>query len=222
LNSLYLAGEVRLLPANAGPSRLNILTIAGSTNNWTGQLDLTSNALILQTAGGANKSAALAAVQNQILSGRAGGTWQGRGITSATVAGDTVNLGLALADNGDLGYTSFRGQPVDTNSLIITQALLGDATLDNKVDAFDLNKVAASWQQSGKLWSGGDFTGDGVVNAFDLNLLAAHWQASISGSLQAALSALPIAVPEPATLACFLAGLPVLTIRRRATARGTR
>src|SRR4029078_288890 len=93
---------------------------------------------------------------------------------------------LALVDVGDLGLTAYRGQTgLDANSTIVVVAPNGDPTLDNKVDALDLNILASHWQlPAGALWSAGDFNGDGKVDALDLNILSGHWQ--FAGYLHAA------------------------------------
>jgi autotransporter-associated beta strand protein len=200
----------------AGASKLSSLVIAGSTDAWSGKLDLTNNALILTSPDATAKATLAARVKNQIGTGLAGGN----GITSSTVDANTT---LALADNADLNLAAYRGQTgLNANSLIVVQARFGDATLDGVVDAFDLNLLAAHWQQaSGAFWSAGDFTGDGAVDAFDLNVLAANWQFGVGGSLQAALAAFPVfgdavaAVPEPASLAVLALGGAALLGRRR-------
>ena len=67
--------------------------------------------------------------------------------------------------------------------------LPGDANLDGKVDAADLNVLAQNWQRSdGVDWEGGDFTGDGRVDAADLNVLAQNWLAGIDDDIAIAIS----------------------------------
>ena len=65
------------------------------------------------------------------------------------------------------------------------------------MDAFDLNILAAHWQQTEGLWSRGDFTGDGKVDAFDLNALASNWQYP-NNVVQAFYEALPQFAPPSA------------------------
>jgi hypothetical protein len=230
--SLSLGGNA-ILNTGGGASSTETLTIAGAPNAWTGQLDLANDALVLRTTA-ATKDSTLATVQNQLLTGRdngTAGTFTGTGITSSTLASaatsGTLTSALALADNADLGLITFRGQTgLTADNLILTVARLGDANLDLQVDAFDLNLLAAHWQQSsGALWSAGDFTGDGAVNAFDLNALAANWQFGVTGtglqSFTAALADYPLLaaavaqVPEPATLAVMPAAALLLLRRRR-------
>jgi len=85
---------------------------------------------------------------------------------------------------------------------------VGDANGDGKIDAFDLNIVAAHWQQNALGGpTVGDFTGsingpDGKVNAFDLNLIAAHWQEGVtpvSGNAASGTLASPF-VENPSTV----------------------
>jgi hypothetical protein len=220
-----LGGKVSL--NNNAATRVESLSFAGNPGAWQGQLDLHNSALVLQTTSNSDKDARIPTLLSQIASAWAGGPgdpWTGPGITSSTAAADSANFAVALADNAALGYTTFRGQLVDANSLLITPALFGDANLDLAVDAFDLNLLAAHWQQpANALWSDGDFNADGVVNAFDLNLLAAHWQStsllsasplSIQDSgLRTQDSVPPSPIPEPTSL--LLLALPSLTLLRR-------
>ena len=47
---------------------------------------------------------------------------------------------------------------------------LGDATLDGKVEAIDLNLLGVFWQNNTVTsWGQGDFDGNGIVNVNDLN-----------------------------------------------------
>ena len=111
---------------------------------------------------------------------------------------------------------------VDTVNDVVTVVTTapGDANLDFKVDAGDLNQLALHWQQGGQDWFTGDFNGDGFVNAGDLNLLALNWQFGVGGlpslvsfddAWSDALAA--AAVPEPSMWG--LVGLGALTLLTR-------
>ena len=89
----------------------------------------------------------------------------------------------------------------------------GDANLDGKVDARDLNVIALNWQQSGNGWSDGNFvTSDnrvrfGHVNSADLASIGLNWRKSISLA--------PNAVSEPtASWQLLMAALLFISRRR--------
>ncbi len=226
-NSLRIGGTTIV---NIPVASTGTLTLEGATNAWTGQLDLMNNAMVVKPTA-ASKAGVISTLQNQINYGHNNGTagaWTGLGITSSTVAANATTgsptLTVVLADNADLKYTSFRGAAVDSNSLIVATAHNGDATLDNKVDSLDLTTMAAHWQQpSAALWSAGDFTGDGKVDSLDLSVLAANWQfgTGLTASLSAALAqfpqfgAVPVAVPEPASIGVLVPGVWLLARRGR-------
>ena len=92
--------------------------------------------------------------------------------------------------------------------------LQGDANLDGRVDASDLNQLGLSWQQPVSTWSVGDFTADGVVDAGDLNLVGLSWQQSIAMASKA--------VPEPAAVWLILGALLWPVGRRSFDLRKTR
>jgi len=223
--NLTLLGHHIIRPngSNNGASLLLALQFGGTPASPSGRLDINDNLLVVQREFG-HEAETLANLQAELAAGRNGGAWNGPGITSTTVAANATTssptLTLALADNADLQLSELRGLPLNPGSLLIVQATYGDANLDQKVDSFDLNLLAAHWQQpANALWSAGDFNNDGKVDSFDLNLLAANWQSGTS--LEAALAQLPITnyqlqpppspIPEPASLYTLaLAALPLL------------
>lgn len=212
-------GTVRL----ATPGALKVRSLAGGPMAGAGRpawasLDLGGSKLILQTTGDADKTAKVGEVLAAIHSARdtgTGGRWTGQGITSATAAADPERLTVGLFDNADLDLALFGGAAVDGNSLLLAVVPAGDATVDGRVDLFDLKVVAEHWQASSNFTdSQGDFTQDGRVDAFDLNVLAGNWQFGVgAGGMMAA-------VPEPTGLGILLGGLGLL-VRRRGR-RGTR
>ena len=68
--------------------------------------------------------------------------------------------------------------------------LRGDANLDGRVDAADLNVVGQNWlAQSNQLgWGGGDFNCDGRVDPNDLNELGQNWLFGVARAPQAPLA----------------------------------
>jgi hypothetical protein len=98
-----------------------------------------------------------------------------------------INTGNAPAEF-DLDGNSVVDQ-ADVRFLVqdILGTFLGDANLDGRVDATDLNQVGLNWLETNVAgWQSGDFNGDGVVNAMDLNVLGLNWR---SGEAAAAAPA---------------------------------
>jgi hypothetical protein len=83
----------------------------------------------------------------------------------------------------------------------------GDADLNGRVDAPDLNALALRWLDVGvSSWANGDFDGNGGVNAADLNQIGLHWQHGVAAA---------ISVPEPGTFGVVLWWLGILSISAR-------
>ena len=91
----------------------------------------------------------------------------------------------------------------------LRETFVGDANLDGRVDAADLNALALHWREEVASWEQGDFNGDGLANAADLNDLALNWRRV---DLEAA------AVPESGTWRPLGIGLLWLMRRRRVRA----
>ena len=63
----------------------------------------------------------------------------------------------------------------------ILATFMGDANLDGRVDALDINVIGINWQRTGDClrWSDGNFDGNQDVDALDLNVLGINWQKGI-------------------------------------------
>ncbi len=185
--ALTIGGTVELDSSPVGSPtvlQLSKLYISGSTNNWTGKLDLANNALVGNY--GSTGQINLAQITNQVKSGFAGGTWRGNGITSSAAAADTSHLtalGVILnsVDGTTYGnplYTSFNGVSVYTSDILVEDTYYGDANLDGEVDGSDYSRIDAAFlnnQNSSNAamtgWYNGDFNYDGVINGSDYTLI---------------------------------------------------
>jgi len=93
----------------------------------------------------------------------------GTGITSSAFANDpNYSTVLGIAANVELGYTSFSGQTVDENDLLIKYTYYGDAELNGSVDsATDFDLYITGLTSGGSLggWLHGDFDYNGNVDS---------------------------------------------------------
>jgi hypothetical protein len=153
----------------------NALSIAGSTDNWLGILDLSNNGLIVHNGN-------LPTITNQIkagFDGSAGGNWQGEGITSSAVANDPSHLtSLGVVQNSANGapsgpalYPHFASQPVVNSDVLVTDTFFGDANLDGRVDGSDYTRIDNGYLTNAMGWFNGDFNYDGVINGSDYTLV---------------------------------------------------
>ncbi len=207
------------------------VTVLGLNVNG-GTFNVASSTLIDEPL--SSKSSEISNLQSLAQRGQNGGTWTGQGITSSTVAADaatatvhTYHTVVAILDNGALPvserFTSFAGQPVDANSIIVTRALAGDANLDGTVNNTDLVALLTHFGESGQTQATGDYNGDGTVNNTDLVALLTDYGQSLPGSFSlepgdtretpGLEGAAP--VPEAGALALLLSGLPLLMRKRR-------
>jgi PEP-CTERM motif-containing protein len=230
-DSVSVSGRLNLTPngTNAGTSSSQSLTTPG-----TGVIDIANNDLIVRSTA-ATKDAEHAAIQADIVSGQNGvdaaliTKWDGPGIISTTAR--TTNLGqgfdltaVGVIRNSDLNttipgsaYTTFDGQTVSVDDILVKYTYTGDANLSGAVTFDDYvgmdNAFFGLIPNLG--WATGDINFDGVINFDDYSKVdqAFFFQgAPLAGESGVA------AVPEPGTwlfaALASLAGL-ITWFRRR-------
>ena len=166
-----------------------------------GVLDLADNDLIIH-ATAETRSDVLGQVCAWIKSGRAGGTWSGKGIVSSV--GQTGHFpGLAAVVNEKLYggpiVPSLGGEALTTNDIIVTYTYDVDMNLDGVVNADDYFLIDSNFIPQAKGYQNGDFNYDGVVNADDYFLIDSVFLGQ-TGPLAGGESAAATthAAPEPA------------------------
>jgi hypothetical protein len=205
------AGTLRLAQSAGAPvvSRTNRIIMAGTTDAWTGRIDVTNNAIIIDVAdptlGGTDQ---LSLQENRLKQGFAGGSWNGNGISSSTAAANPGHA-VGIVSATDIGSpTTYLGEPIDATTVLIRYTRAGDANLDGITNIGDFSIVGANFNQAGR-WATGDVNYDGQVNIGDFSLVAANFNQSAAEP-----AARGGAVPEPASLS-LLAAAGLMGLRRR-------
>jgi hypothetical protein len=160
------------------PGSQKVLVTDNIFNVNSGQIDLTTNGLIVAPGGGVGS---LDPAHQALANGYNGGAWNGNGIMSSTAA-VTPGRAVGMALSGGIGIGTFMGVPVSSSSLVMRYTYAGDANLDQQVNIADLGILAANWQATPRYWHQGNFNYDDAVNIADLGILAANWQAGATFS----------------------------------------
>src|SRR5205814_7114889 len=118
-------------------------------------------------------------------------------------------------------YTSFEGQTVNANDVLVKYTWFGDADLDGKVTSNDYFQIDTGFLAGRTGWINGDFDYNGVINSNDYFLIDSAFLAQGSTVLVPVASAASVplsgvtAVPEPATFGVLAAAGAGLLVRRR-------
>ncbi|HEV8606351.1 MAG TPA: right-handed parallel beta-helix repeat-containing protein [Tepidisphaeraceae bacterium] len=156
--SLSITGAARVnLLANGN----RFLKTSGLTISATAGLNLVDNDLIFQSTAGA-KTADLAALTSLITTGRAGGAWNGNGISSSAAAADSLRsttLGVIVNDAGGgiVIRGALDGQTVDANTILIKYTYTGDTDFDGDIDPDDYAHIDAGLAAHLTGYRNGDF-----------------------------------------------------------------
>ena len=203
------SGSQLTLESATAASKVAALSFDGSTNAWQGTLDLTNSSLIVE-ASSVTRQTVLDTILNQIRTGRNSGAtrWAGQAITSSTAADDSTRIsgiGAILNDDGSgtVLYSTFFGQPVDINSILIRYTFNGDLNLDGDIDSDDYALLDAGFAQKLTGWANGDLDYSGTINADDFFLIDLAF--ANQSTLPAPLALAPMNVPEPSFVAWIAA-----------------
>jgi hypothetical protein len=196
LASLSLADNAKL--TFAAPAQFLRAAGLGISSNAT--LDLGDDSLIVD-ATAQNRAALLATLGGLLNSGRNGGSWSGKGITSSSAASDPnhlTTLAALLNDRGDGSplYANFAGETVDNNAILLKKTLNGDTDLNGKIDADDYFNIDRGFSQKRIGWQNGDFDYSGSVDADDYFLIDKSFL-----SQPHAVPAAPFSAASPASAA---------------------
>jgi hypothetical protein len=213
-------------------SLLGTLSIAGAAAAPTAQLDLGSNAIVVDYTGVSPASA----IRSQLIAGRGGAglgaTWTGQGIASSTAgAAEPETRSVGYAENASLplgAYTTFRGRTVDDTSLLLAYTRTGDANLDGVVNDDDVTIVGATYAPGvpQPSWALGDFDFNGFVDDDDVTLLGVFYDPTAEPLVApvAVASNGIAAVPEPHSMVYATSAIALLLASpycRKKARRGT-
>jgi autotransporter-associated beta strand protein len=199
-----------------------------------GNLDLASNAMVVDVAPGA-ETATLTTVRQATLSAFAAGAWTGNGLRSASVtAANRQAIGFGLPADVPTAVTGglFYGAAADDSSVVVRTTVAGDATLDSVVNFDDLLALAKSYNRTDAYWARGDFDYNAIVNFDDLLILAKNYNqvaaaptvpsASAAFNADVAAAFAQAAVPEPAAAGILCGAALALAGGRRRRRRRDR
>ena len=198
-----------------------VLDTGSLTIEANGKLDLAGNKAIIRAGNlGTWNGSAYTGLTGLIASGRNGGNWAGVGIvTSDPRATDNGLATLAIARAGDIARTSFSGEPLDTDDVIVALTWGGDANLDGKINVDDYGRIDANVASSGSVfgYAAGDFNFDGKINVDDYGIIdgniSRQGEPFATGASVAPDSL--SAIPEPAAMSLFSLATLAMSRRRR-------
>jgi hypothetical protein len=193
-------------------------------------LDLNNNSLVIDYTGPIGTK--LSDVTAQIRSGRDGrdgndqAKWNGKGIITtagraANVAAMTDFYNIGAINNADLdvvgigtSHSTFAGQTVTANTVLVKYTYSGDADLSGIVDGDDytywLGGFLGLTDPAAQGWLRGDFNYDGRVDGDDYT----QWlNAFLLAGPPLCRAAGPAPVPEPATMHLLLLGALIVLWR---------
>ncbi len=163
------AGLVRL---SSGGNKVIVTQSVSVDAAANSKLDLTNNDMIIEYGADASPYYSVASLISTWASNNNAYDLAGSGITSSIAQIDynvTAMTVLGFADNSLLTLSSFAGETVSANSVLVKYTYFGDANLDGLVDGDDYALIDTGFNSSGALsgWLFGDFTYDGFIDTID-------------------------------------------------------
>ena len=219
--TLTLNGNLSLIAGATAGDVARTSQIATLAFGSAGRINVTNNALIINTIG-TNTRASLEARVKLGYNGGLNNGGTGSTIFSSTAAGVTSAVTLVgVADSTDLGSPAsgtFNGAAYTTASTFIRYTFAGDADLSGTVTSTDFNQLVAGYGKSDATvrWYTGDTNYDGTVDTVDFARLIGSFGRTLPAAGPASLPGIApgALVPEPATLS-LLATAGALRLRRR-------
>lgn len=141
----------------------NVLNVNSLSLGGGAKLDLRDNSMQVHYGAGSDP---MAAIRSWMVSGYAGGAFNGAGLNTGSADGQH---GLGYADSAD-GVVA----GLAAHTVLVKYALYGDANLDGHVDFNDLLMEAQNYGKNpgASMWDQGDTNYDGNVNFNDLLKMA--------------------------------------------------
>jgi hypothetical protein len=184
--NLIISNATLQLAAGGGASSISSLTIYG-----TGDLDLTNNILKINYGTSATPVATIA---GYLATGYNGGSWNGTGIVSSSVA--ALNLSqsaliysIGYADGAD-GITG-----VPSGEIEIMPTFAGDAKMQGNVVFGDFQLLSQYFGQTGTSWDEGNFTYGSTTNFGDFQLLSQNFgQTAVLATSSNSIASAPVTI----------------------------
>jgi hypothetical protein len=175
------AGNVRISPngTDVATSQVGSLTVAGGAT-----FDLSNNDAVFT-------GTPQVEIQSLINSARAGGSWNGSGLTSSSAAAASpknTTLGvLSGAEYSAINDNIFSGVNINATDVLVKYTYYGDTDLNGVVNFDDYSRIDAGFNNNRTGWLNGDFDGSGGVNFDDYALIDLSFNTQ-SGTLIRAMS----------------------------------
>ncbi|MBC8106921.1 MAG: hypothetical protein H7Z14_10055, partial [Anaerolineae bacterium] len=118
-----------------------------------------------------------ATIQSAINTARAGGAWNGFGLTTlAAQSNPKHNTTLAVLEASEYrtiygAGATFSNQSLGANAVLVKYTYYGDTDFSGVVDFDDYSRIDAGFNNNRTGWLNGDLDGNGIVDFDDYSLI---------------------------------------------------